>query len=136
MSKHVEASISRLYRTTVENLLHPTAGEINVNGAAFHITKNGDAICVTDPIIRRTITYDEDLCEEGSESDGDIDPFFDTVAYEEGIEYHKEVEIDTLVEFQGDMAPAPETTIEVAAPPVEAEEPLSSEKVKNRKWQI
>ena len=38
-------------------------------------------ICVNETITRRTITRNEDLREEGYESDRDIGPFFDTVAY-------------------------------------------------------
>ena len=38
---------------------------------------------MTDPIIRRMITCNEDLCEEGYNSDDDIGPFIDSVADEE-----------------------------------------------------
>ena len=40
------------------------------------VQKNGDAICVTEPITRRTITCNEDFCDGGYDSDGDIGPFF------------------------------------------------------------
>ena len=33
-------------------------------------------MCVTEPITRRNITCNKDLCEEGYDSDGDIGPFF------------------------------------------------------------
>ena len=61
--RNVEASSISLSRTTDETPPHPPEREINVNGAAFQRTKNGDTICVTDPITRRTIMRNEDLCE-------------------------------------------------------------------------
>ena len=64
--------------------------EINVNGAVFQSTKNGDAICVTGPITRITITCNEDLCVEGYDYDGDIGPSFDAFLDEEDIEYYTE----------------------------------------------
>ena len=39
MSRHAAAIISRLSRTTDETPPHPSAREINVNGAAFQSTK-------------------------------------------------------------------------------------------------
>ena len=45
---------------------------------------------MTDPIIRRTIICNEDLSEEGYESDSDIGPYFDAVLDEEDIEYYTE----------------------------------------------
>ena len=60
--RHVETSSSILSGTTCRTLPRPPTREINVNGAAFQSTKIGDKICVTDPIIRRTITRNEDLC--------------------------------------------------------------------------
>ena len=47
--------------------------------------KNGDTICVTEPIKINTITWNQDLCMESYDSDGDIDQFFDAVADEEYI---------------------------------------------------
>ena len=61
-----------------------------MNGAAFQSKKIGDAICVTDPIKKRTIRRNKDLCEEGYDSGGDIGPSFDEVWYEEDIEYYTE----------------------------------------------
>ena len=40
------------------------------------VQKNGDAICVTEPITIRTITCNEGFFDEGYDSDGDIGPFF------------------------------------------------------------
>ena len=57
-----------------------------MNGAAFQSTQNGNSICVTDAVTRRTIMCNEELSEQGYESDGDISPSFDAVLYEEGIE--------------------------------------------------
>ena len=65
---------------------HPLTREINVNVAVFPSTKNGYARCVTDPITRRTITCNKDLCAEGYDSDGDIGICFDLVLDEEDIE--------------------------------------------------
>ena len=61
-----------------------------MNGAAFQSTKNGDLICVTDTNTRRTITCNDDLCEEGYDSGGNIGPYFDAVLDEEDIEYYTE----------------------------------------------
>ena len=61
-----------------------------MNGAAFQITQNVYLICVTDPIIRRTITCNRDLCEEGYESDGDIGTPFDSFLDEEDTEHYTE----------------------------------------------
>ena len=61
-----------------------------MNGTAFQSTKIGDAICVTDPITRRTIMCNEDLCEDGYDSDDNIGPSFDAVLDEEDIEYYTE----------------------------------------------
>ena len=54
---------------------------------------------------------------------------FDTVEYEEYIEYYTEELIDPMVEFQGVMDPAVTATIEVSAPTVEAEEHLMEKTV-------
>ena len=89
--------------------------------AALQSFKNGYAICVTKPIKRRNTIFNEDFFAEGYASDGDIGPFFDAFADEEDIEYYTEEFINHLVYFQGSMDPAVATTIEVAAPPVEAE---------------
>ena len=40
---------------------------------------------MTDTITRRTITLNEDLCEEGYDSSGDIGTYFDAVLDEEDI---------------------------------------------------
>ena len=79
VSRHVEASSTSLSGTNDRTPTHPPEREINVNGAAFQSTKNGDAVCVTDQITRRTIMCNEDLCEEGYDSDGDIGPSSDAV---------------------------------------------------------
>ena len=68
-----------------------------MNGAAFQSIKNGDDICVTDPITRIIITCSADLCEQGYESDGDIGTIFDAVADEEDNEHYTEEFIDSLV---------------------------------------
>ena len=60
-------------------------------------------VCVTEPVTRRTIICNEDLCEEGYYFDGGIGPFFYSVADEEDIEYYTEDVIDPLVEFQVSM---------------------------------
>ena len=86
-SGKVEASIISLYSTTEEPPPHPPAREINVNGAALQSRKNGGAICVTEPITRRSITCNKYLCEEGYDSNGDIGQFFDAVVDEEDIDY-------------------------------------------------
>ena len=65
VSRQAEESIIRISGTTDNPPPHPPAMEINVNGAAFKSTKNRDAICVTEPITRRTIMCNEDLCGEG-----------------------------------------------------------------------
>ena len=57
-----------------------------MNGSVLKITKSGYAICVTEPITRRTITCNKDLCEEGHDYDGDIGPFFYAVSDGEDIE--------------------------------------------------
>ena len=88
---------------------------------------------MTETITRGTITCNKYLCEEGYDSNGDIGTFFDAVVYEEEIEYFTEEVINPLVEFQGPMAPAEVSTIEVVAPTVGAEEPLTSEKVQKLK---
>ena len=88
---------------------------------------------MTDPITRRTITCNEDLFEEGYDSDGDIGPFFDAFVDEEDIEYYTEEVIDTMVEFQGAMYNTAASTIEVVATDVEFEEPLTPEKVQKLK---
>ena len=56
----------------------------SIDSIFLHVTeyKNGDTICVTKPITRRTITCNKDLCEECCGSDVYIGPFFDAVAYE------------------------------------------------------
>ena len=77
VSIHVEASSNSVSGTTYRTPPCPPVREINVNGAAFQSTKIGVAICVTDPITRRTITRNKDLCEEGYDSGGDIGPCFD-----------------------------------------------------------
>ena len=60
---------------------------------------------------------------------------FYTVVYEEDIEYYAEEVVNPLVDFQVAMSPAADSTIEVVSPPVEAEEPLKSDQVKNWEWQ-
>ena len=46
-----------------------------MNGAAFQSTNILDVIFVADPITRSTVTCNEDFCEGGYDSDGDISPF-------------------------------------------------------------
>ena len=75
-----------------------------MNDTVLQITNSGDAICVAEPITIRTITCNKDLCAEGYDYDGDIDPFFDAVADGEDIEYYTEEVINTLVDFKGDMS--------------------------------
>ena len=48
-------------------------------------TKSGYAICVTELVTMKTISFKEDLCEEGYDSDGDIGPFLDAVVDGEDI---------------------------------------------------
>ena len=133
MSIQVESSIIRLSCTTEENPPHPPAREINVNSAVLQSKKNGGMICVTEPITRRKITCNEELCEEGYDFDGDIGPFFDKVVDEGDIGYYTGGFIDTLEKFQGPMDPAAASTIEVVNPPVGAGKPLTSEKVQKLK---
>ena len=77
--------------------LLPPEREINVNVTVLQITKSGYAICVTEPIIRRTITCTKDLCEEGYDYDGNFGPFFDAVSDGEDIEYYTEEVINSMV---------------------------------------
>ena len=88
MSIQVEAIISSLSGTTDKTPPHPSTRGINMNGAAFQSLKNEGVICVTEPVIRRTIACNKDLFEEGYDSDGDIDPFFNAGLDEEDIEYY------------------------------------------------
>ena len=66
---------------------------------------------MTGPSTIRTITCNEDLCEEGYNSDGDIGLFFNSFVDEEDIEYYTEDFIDPLVDFQLSIAPAAASTI-------------------------
>ena len=52
---------------------------------------------MTDPITIRTIVCNEDLCEEGCDSDGDIGSSFDTVLDEEDVEYFTENVINNKI---------------------------------------
>ena len=88
---------------------------------------------MTEPITRRSITCNKDLCNERYDSDVDIGPFFDVAVYEEDIEQYTEEAIDPLVQFQRAMAPATAATIEFDAPTVEYEEPLTAYKVQKLK---
>ena len=83
--------------TLMEPPPHTPAREINVNVTALQSTKNGDAICVTDPITNITITWNEDLYEDGYDSDGDIGTSFDAVLYEEDIEDYTEKAINNKI---------------------------------------
>ena len=88
---------------------------------------------MTEPITIRSITCNKYLCEEGYDSDGGIGTFFNAFVDEKDIEYCTEEVINTLVDFQGPMAPTTASTIEVVAHPVESEEPLTSDKFKKLK---
>ena len=76
VSRHVEASSISLFWTTDGTPPLPPEREINSNGAAFQSFLNGDAVCVTDTISRRTITCKKAWCEEVYDSGGDIGPSF------------------------------------------------------------
>ena len=52
---------------------------------------------MTDPITNITITWNEDLYEDGYDSDGDIGTSFDAVLYEEDIEYYTEKAINNKI---------------------------------------
>ena len=85
VSRQVEAIIGSLSVTTEETTTNPTEREINVNGSAFQSTNYGGAICVTYPNKIRTIICNEDLFDQGYDSDGDISPFFDAVVDKDDI---------------------------------------------------
>ena len=68
--------------------------EVHVNNVSFQRRNDGAAICVPLPLQRRNITLDENLCEEGYDSDCNMGPFYDAVVDEVDIDYYSEDVID------------------------------------------
>ena len=68
--------------------------EVHVNNISFQRRNDGAAICVPQPLQRRNIMVDENLCEEGYDSDCNMGPFYDTVVDEVDIDYYSEDVID------------------------------------------
>ena len=68
--------------------------EVHVNNVSFQRKNDCAAICVPQPLKRRNITLDENLCEEGYGSHCNMGPFYDAVVDEVDIDYYIEDVID------------------------------------------
>ena len=81
---------------------------VHVNNISFQRRQDGAAICVPKPPERRTVTIEENLFEDGYDSDCNQGPFYDAVNDEVDIEYYTEdiIEGEPIAPLQGNEAPS------------------------------